>query len=421
MATTLFPMRWFPGRDTDGRVSGGWDLGDWTNTEPYLSECGISPGNAEESSWHGTHVSGTIAELTNNGEGMAGIAHNAKVLPVRALGHCGGYASDIADAIVWASGGHVDGVPDNTHPAQVINMSLGGGGSCSVNDATGKAIADAMGRGVTVVVAAGNSNDNVANYTPASCPGVIAVASNGITGKRAFYSNYGSGVTLSAPGGGIYQNDDPSTGQTANPDGFVWSAINEGTTTPAGATYGGMAGTSQASPHVAGVVAMIVSAVKEAGIPALSPGEIKTVLTSSARAFPVNPDQPVGAGIVDANAAVISALNNGGDETAIPLTRNVPKSNIRGDSATSPLYSIEVPSGATTLNIRTMGGTGNVSLYLKEGSAPASDGNDAPLRSIKPGNNEVIVIARPQPTTYYIRLIGAPDFYAVSVLATYTL
>ncbi len=118
------------GRDTDGRVAGGWDTGDWTTGDVY-AEC-RNPGDpGEDSSWHGTHVSGTIAELTNNGIGMAGIAHKAKVLPVRVLGHCGGYTSDIADGIVWASGGHVDGVPDNANPAQVINMSLGGVGSCS--------------------------------------------------------------------------------------------------------------------------------------------------------------------------------------------------------------------------------------------------------------------------------------------------
>jgi serine protease len=91
------------GRAADGRVPGGWDTGDWTTTEPWLSECTDSNNPPDASSWHGTHVSGTIAELTNNAEGMAGIAYGAKVLPIRVLGHCGGYTSDIADAIEWAS------------------------------------------------------------------------------------------------------------------------------------------------------------------------------------------------------------------------------------------------------------------------------------------------------------------------------
>src|SRR3546814_8381858 len=109
-----------------------WDLGDWTTEEPWLSECTNAQNPPDDSSWHGTHVAGTAgAELTNNASGMAGVAYNAKVLPVRVLGHCGGYTSDITDAIIWASGGQVPGVPDNTNVAQVINLSLGGSGACS--------------------------------------------------------------------------------------------------------------------------------------------------------------------------------------------------------------------------------------------------------------------------------------------------
>ena len=262
------------GRTTDDRVPGGWDLGDWDNTQPYLQECygSNNPSDGETSSWHGTVVSGEIAELTNNGIGMAGVAYNAKVLPVRVLGHCGGYDSDISDAIEWASGGHVDGIPDLAQPAQVINMSLGGQEKCDATSPEYVAIQHAISRGTTVVVAAGNSGADVANFSPASCPGVVAVASNGITGKRAFYSNYGKGVTISAPGGGIYAND-ASSGQIVN-NGFIWQAINLGTTTPiypadAVQAYGGMAGTSQAAPHVAGTAALIVGALKAAGLPAL--------------------------------------------------------------------------------------------------------------------------------------------------------
>src|SRR3546814_5918724 len=104
------------GRDTDGRAPGGWDLGVWTTAGPWLSECTNAQNPPDDSSWHGTHVAGTAgAELTNNASGMAGVAYNAKVLPVRVLGHCGGYTSDITDAIIWASGGQVPGVPDNTN------------------------------------------------------------------------------------------------------------------------------------------------------------------------------------------------------------------------------------------------------------------------------------------------------------------
>ena len=419
------------GRTTDDRVPGGWDLGDWDNTQPYLQECygSNNPNDGEPSSWHGTVVSSEVAELTNNGIGMAGIAYNAKVLPVRVLGHCGGYDSDISDAIEWASGGHIDGVPDLAQPAQVINMSLGGQGTCDASAPEYTAIQDAISRGTTVVVAAGNSTADVSNFTPASCPGVVAVASNGITGKRAFYSNYGKGVTISAPGGGIYAND-ASSGTEVN-NGFVWQAINLGTTTPTypadpTEAYGAMAGTSQASPHVAGTVALVVGALKAAGLPALSPTDMTNVLVKSARAFPVTEDHPMGAGIVDAYAAVNLALNSdtpppnpGNDGT--PLTKGVLLSG-QNSTSTGNLYSIVVPAGATTLNIRTLGGSGNVGLYVKAGSAPAANGSNADFSSIKPGTSEAVVVPQPQAATYYI-LVTAPQgsFSNISVLADYNL
>jgi serine protease len=136
------------------------------------------------------------------------------------LGHCGGRDSDIADAIIWAAGGSVSGVPANTHPAQVINMSLGGGGICTASDVTAKAIAQANALGAVVVVAAGNDSKDTANFTPASCPGAVTVASVGITSRKAYYSNYGTRVNIAAPGGGIFVND-ASSGATAS-TGFVW-------------------------------------------------------------------------------------------------------------------------------------------------------------------------------------------------------
>ncbi|MFC5743762.1 S8 family serine peptidase [Dyella tabacisoli] len=286
------------GRAVDGRAPGGWDTGDWTTS----NQCGDG-GAAENSSWHGTHVFGTAGgQLTNNGVGMAGTAFNAQVVPVRVLGHCGGSNADIADAITWASGGHVDGVPDNTHPANVISMSLGGSGECPAESVLGSAISGAIGRGVAVVVAAGNENQDVATSSPANCAGVVAVASTGITGQRAFYSNYGSGITLAAPGGGVYRND-ASDGDQAT-TGSIWSAINEGTTTPAAAGYGAMAGTSQATPHVAGAVALMQSYRLSLGQALLTPAQVTSILKSSAATSHVSSDQPIGAGILDAYKAV---------------------------------------------------------------------------------------------------------------------
>jgi len=299
------------GRSADGRAAGGWDLGDWTTGSKYLASnggCVDSTHPAEDSSWHGTHVFGTAGgEVTNNSTGMVGTAFGAKVLPVRVLGHCGGYDSDIADAVTWASGGHVDGVPDNQHPAQVISMSLGGGGTCSSTSVMGRAISGAINRGATVVVAAGNSNANVSGFSPASCPGVIAVAATGITSRRAFYSNYGKGITLAAPGGGVYANDGSSGSQATS--GFIWSTINAGTTVPAGATYGGMAGTSQATPHVAGAVALMQSYRLALGKSLLSSTQVASLLKSTATVPHVKPSnsKSIGAGILNAYAAVQAA------------------------------------------------------------------------------------------------------------------
>lgn len=414
------------GREQDGRVPGGWDLGDWTTTEPWLSECTDAANPPEDSSWHGTHVASTSgAELTNNGAGMAGIAHGAKVLPVRVLGHCGGYNSDINDAIVWAAGGSVDGVPANTHPARVINLSLGGSGSCTASSSAAKAIDKARALGAVVVVAAGNSNKDAAGYSPASCPGAIAVAASGVTSKRAYYSNYGSTVKIAAPGGGVYANDG-SSGAQAN-DGFIWQALNSGKTTPVAndSNYGGMAGTSQATPHVSGVVALVQGARLAAHLPLLGPDEVLDVLQSTAMAPKVAPpdNRPIGAGIVDAAAAVAKAVAGGGDEPgepdpAIVLGNGLALAGQSGKAGANTVYKLEVPAGALGLSLRTSGGQGDVTLYVKQG-APASAGS-YDFKSAHSGNNESVVITRPAAGTWYLTVTGESAWSGVTVLGNFT-
>jgi len=134
------------------------------------------------SSWHGTHVSGTIAAAANNGIGIVGVAYNAKILPVRVLGCGGGYTSDIADGVMWAAGAPVPGVSAPSQAARVINMSLGGPGSCSTTMQT--AILSARALGAVVVVAAGNSNAQTNGFSPANCAGVITVAANARVAAR---------------------------------------------------------------------------------------------------------------------------------------------------------------------------------------------------------------------------------------------
>jgi serine protease len=243
-------------------------------------------GCTEPSSWHGTHVAGTIAAQANNNQGVAGIAYGAKILPVRVLGCGGGYMSDISDGIVWASGGIVSGAPTNTARAQVINLSLGGEGACSYTIQT--AINTARSNNAIIVVAAGNDNINVSGTSPANCTGVITVAAINRSGGRASYSNYGSQVTLAAPGG------------EAGTDGII-STLNDGATTPGNDTYAYYSGTSMATPHVAGTVALM-----RAVDPLLSPDKAKTLLQNTARTFSAQ-CTGCGVGMLDANAAVMAA------------------------------------------------------------------------------------------------------------------
>jgi serine protease len=266
--------------DGNGRDNDASDPGDWNTS----GQCG--GGGARNSSWHGTHVAGTVAAVTNNSAGVAGIAYGAKVQPVRVLGRCGGYTSDIADGIVWASGGTVSGVPANPTPAKVLNLSLGGSGSCS--STYQNAVNGARSRGSVVVVAAGNSNADVSGFTPANCSGVVAVAATNRYGARASYSNYGSRITLAAPGGET----------SGSQDNGILSTLNSGTTTPGSDSYAYYQGTSMAAPHVAAVAALMLSKK-----PGMTPDEVAAKLKSSARAFPGNCGQ-CGAGILNAQAAL---------------------------------------------------------------------------------------------------------------------
>ncbi len=228
---------------------------------------------AYDDAGHGTHVAGTIAQSTNNGYGVAGIAYEASLMPLKVLGASGGgTVADIAEAIRFAA--------DNG--ADVINMSLGGAGESQLME---EAINYAHQKGVVVVAAAGNANRNAASY-PARYSHVIGVAALDSAGVKAPYSNFGAGVDISAPGGSetgkILQNTiDPQTGEGV----FV-----------------GYQGTSMAAPHVAGVAAL----VKATGI--TEPDEVLSVLQQSTRRIEEDPLNHFGAGHLDAAAAVKLAV-----------------------------------------------------------------------------------------------------------------
>jgi serine protease len=353
-------------QDGNGRDSDASDPGDFQTS----SSCAGDP-VARNSSWHGTHVAGTIAAVTNNASGVAGLAFGAKVQPVRVLGRCGGAYADIADAIVWASGGTVSGVPANTTPAKVINMSLGGSGTCSSTIQT--AITSARSRGTVVVVAAGNSNANAANFQPASCSGVISVASVGRTGARAYYSNFGAVVDLAAPGGDM----------SSASSGGVYSTLNAGTSTPGADSYAFYQGTSMAAPHVAAVAALMLSVNS-----ALTPDEVETRMKASTRPFPATCSQ-CGTGLVDAAAAVAAATGapppppppppppapgvaevepNNSRAAAQAITGNPVTVNGTLTTGDTDYFSVSVPAGATLTATLTPPSSADFDLYIYNSS-----------------------------------------------------
>lgn len=339
--------------DGNARDSDPSDPGDWT----AAGECAVGE-PASSSSWHGTHVAGTIAARTNNASGIAGIAFNAKVQPIRVLGKCGGYTSDIADGMIWASGGTVSGLPANATPSRVLNLSLGGGGACDTTSQN--AINSARSRNTVVVVAAGNENQNASNSSPANCSGVITVAATDRNGARAYYSNYGSVVTLAAPGGDVRSS--ASNG--------ILSTLNAGKQAPGADSYAYYQGTSMATPHVAGVVALMLSAK-----PGATPDEVKAALQSSARAFP-GTCSGCGSGILDA-AAAVTAIAGGGSTTVSETESNgtIATANTVASPATvsgsiastsdTDYFKVTLPAGKTLAATLSMGSSNDFDLYVK--------------------------------------------------------
>ncbi|QPB86049.1 S8 family serine peptidase [Pseudoalteromonas rubra] len=373
------------GRDSDAR-----DPGDAVSA----NECGYTH-SARSSSWHGTHVAGTVAAVSNNGQGVAGVAYDAKVVPVRVLGKCGGLTSDIADGIIWASGGSVSGVPANANPADVINMSLGGQGACS--STTQSAINTARANGATIVIAAGNSNANSANFNPGNCSGIINVASVGRNGGRAYYSNYGSNIDVAAPGGAqSFAND---------PEGIL-STYNTGSNTPSSDSYAYSQGTSMAAPHVAGVAALIKQAK-----PTATPDEVESILKSTTRSFPATCSS-CGTGIIDASAAVDAALNGGGGNE---LQDGVAKTSLSGGSGSETFYTFNVGNGVSKVTFTMSGGSGDADLYVRANAQPTRTTYDC--RPYKNGNNEVCTVNNPSAGTYHIMLRGYSSYNGVSLEA----
>lgn len=276
--------------DGNGRDSDASDPGDWVSDreagdEPF-EDC-----DAADSSWHGTQVSGILGALTNNNVGMAGLASNVRLLPLRVLGKCYGYQSDIIAAMRWASGLSVGGVPSNSHPARVINLSLGSVG-VACDSSYQDAIDAVRARGSVVVVSAGNS-DGHALGAPANCQGAIAVAGLRQAGTKVGFSDLGADVAISAPAGNC--GDGSSCGFP------LLTTTDSGTTSPSGSAYtdgfNATAGTSFSAPLVAATAALMLS-----GDESLTPAQVLTNLRATARTFPTT-------GALDTTAAACQAPN----------------------------------------------------------------------------------------------------------------
>jgi serine protease len=307
--------------DGDGRDSDASDPGDFISasdaSDPNLQAVCGSGLVTQNSSWHGTRIAGIVGAAGNNSLGIAGASWRANLLPVRVLGKCGGFDSDIMAGMRWAAGLPVPGVPDNPNPARIINLSLGGSGSCT--SAYADTIAELAAKGAFVVAAAGNETGPV--ETPGNCAGVLAVAGIRHVGSKVGYSSFGPEVSVSAP-----------AGNCVNAAGLCLYSIdtttNLGTTSPAANGYtdanNANVGTSFSAPQAAGVAALMLSLN-----PALAPADLIARIRQSARAFPADTTLPTcptvstssdsvgqcncttttcGAGMLDAAAAVAAAL-----------------------------------------------------------------------------------------------------------------
>jgi serine protease len=354
-ATNSAPLGTFlVANDGDGWDPDPSDPGDWIDSTDLMNTTVFPSKNCsvENSSWHGTRVVGVLGAITNNDVGIAGMTWNPYVLPVRALGKCGGLDSDIIAGIMWSVGMTVfdasgSPVPDNPYPADIINLSLGGsGGSCPSDYKS--LVTQLTGMGVLVVVSAGNESGPV--DIPGNCPGVLAVSGLRNVGTKVGYSSLGPEVGIGAPAGNCVNTTAGSPCLRS-----IDTTVNEGATVPGASGYTDQTnsnlGTSFSAPIVSGIAALMRAANAN-----LTPPQLIARIQASATPYPqpvTTPPTPqcvngstsslecacttttCGAGMINAFSAVKLALN--------------------------PIAAVKIPSGFTS-------GSGS---FDAGGSAPA--------------------------------------------------
>lgn len=321
---------------------------------------------------HGTHVAGTVAGST------WGIAKAARIVPVRVLG-CNGSGTNagVVAGMDWVAANH-------TKPA-VANMSLGGGAST----ATDNAVAGMRSAGVTVVVAAGNENQNACNVSPARSSAAITVGSTTSSDARSNFSNWGSCVDIFAPGSSITS---------------AWINSNSSTNT--------ISGTSMASPHVAGIAALYL-----AGNPTASPAQVENAVINNASTGKVS-------GLNGSpNLLAFSRFGGGGDPDPDPdpepgeLGNGVPETGLSGGQGSETFFTIDVPAGATDLVFQMSGGSGDADMYVRFGSEPTTGSYNC--RPYLNGNNETCTFASPSTGTYHVMIRGYQAYSGVTLVASY--
>ncbi len=282
--------------DGDGWDPDPSDPGDWiSSTDQQNSLFPSADCPVSNSSWHGTRVVGVLGAITNNDTGIAGMTWAPYILPVRALGKCGGYDSDIISGMQWAAGLSVldesgNPVPDNPYPADIVNLSLGGTGSCPGDYQS--VVNTLASLGVLVVASAGNESGAV--DAPGNCSGVLAVAGLRNVGTKVGYSSLGPEVGVSAPAGNCVTSAAPPCLRSID------TTVNLGLTTPGSNGYTNMLdapynlGTSFSAPIVSGIAALMRAVNAN-----LTPAQLIARIESSATAFP----QPAGLPQCPATAA----------------------------------------------------------------------------------------------------------------------
>jgi serine protease len=385
------PNNFTTANDGDGRDADPSDPGDWVT---QAEADGVFAGencDVGDSSWHGTQTTSLVAAATNEGVGMASVGRNVRVLPVRVLGKCGGFTSDVIAGMYWAAGlpipsspSSLGTAPANTTPAQVLNLSLGSAQSCSALYQA--AVTAVNGAGASVVVSAGNGVGTAVGQ-PANCNGAIGVGGLRHVGSKVGFSDIGTQVAISAPGG----NCQNLTGACLFP---ILSATNSGTTVPQTNTYSDSfnisVGTSFSAPMAAAVAALMVSRNPE-----LTPAQVRSTMMANARTFPTVSGVPTcqpptsspqdecncttstcGAGMLDARAAVQAAGDPAQPRALIFTTpaQPLPGTSITVDGSTSlggngsnitgylwslpsngGIANLQIPTNASTATITTTG------------------------------------------------------------------